>query len=45
MRAHRQPSVDAARRGEDAAFAERIGSAENIEAIQAFFEKRPPHFS
>jgi enoyl-CoA hydratase/carnithine racemase len=45
MRAHRQSSVDAARRGEDAAFAERIGSPENIEAIQAFFEKRTPHFS
>jgi len=37
--------VRAARAREDAAFQERIGSPENIEAITAFFEKRAPDFS
>lgn len=45
MLAHRQAGVRLARQGEDAAFEQRVGSAENIEAIKAFFEKRPPDFS
>ena len=43
--ATRREQVDAARRREDAAFVGRIGSAENIEAITAFFEKRDPDFT
>ncbi len=43
--ATRREQVDAARRREDAAFVGRIGSAENIEAVTAFFEKRDPDFS
>lgn len=43
--AQRTEGVRLARRGEDAAFAERVGSPENVEAIRAFFEKRPPDFS
>ena len=39
------PEIRAARGREDRAFAERVGSAENMEAITAFFEKRPPDFS
>jgi hypothetical protein len=35
----------AARAREDEAFAERVGTAENPEAIAAFFEKRTPEFS
>jgi enoyl-CoA hydratase/carnithine racemase len=38
-------AVQAARRREDRVFAERLGSAENAEAIRAFIEKRPPDFS
>ncbi|TFH23522.1 MAG: hypothetical protein E4H03_05960 [Myxococcales bacterium] len=43
--ATRSEQVAAARRREDAAFVDRIGSPENIEAITAFFEKRRPDFS
>jgi len=43
--ATRQDQIRAARGREDQAFTERIGTAENLEAIQAFFEKRPPDFS
>jgi len=43
--ATRSEQVADARRREDAAFVGRIGSAENIEAITAFFEKRRPDFS
>lgn len=43
--ATRAEAVAAARAREDAAFAERIGSPENVEAITAFFEKRPADFS
>jgi len=43
--ATRQDRIGAARAREDQAFTERIGTAENLEAIQAFFEKRPPDFS
>ena len=35
----------AAREREDRAFEVRIGTPENLEAITAFFEKRPPDFS
>lgn len=40
----RADGIRAARRREDAAFAVRIGSPENQEALRAFFEKRPADF-
>lgn len=43
--ATRAEQVDAARAREDAAFRERIGTPENLEAIRAFFEKREPDFA
>jgi len=43
--ATREEAVRAARRREDEAFAARIGSPENAEAIRAFFEKRAPDFT
>jgi enoyl-CoA hydratase/carnithine racemase len=43
--ATRQEQVAAARRREDDAFMHRVGSAENLEAVSAFFEKRRPDFS
>jgi enoyl-CoA hydratase/carnithine racemase len=43
--ATRAEQVRAARAREDRAFEERIGTPENLEAIAAFFEKRPPDFS
>jgi enoyl-CoA hydratase/carnithine racemase len=43
--AHRREGIRRAREGEDAGFRERVGTAENVEAIRAFFEKRPPDFS
>lgn len=43
--ATRAEQVRAARAREDRAFEERIGTPENLEAIRAFFEKRPPDFS
>jgi enoyl-CoA hydratase/carnithine racemase len=43
--ATRSDQIRAAREREDRAFAERIGSPENLEAISAFFAKRPPDFS
>ena len=43
--ATRAEQVRAARVREDAAFAERIGTPENLEAVAAFFAKRPPKFS
>jgi enoyl-CoA hydratase/carnithine racemase len=42
--ATRAAEIRAARAREDEAFAERIGSPENLEAITAFFERRPPDF-
>ena len=45
MLAHREAGIRLARQGEDAAFAKRVGSPENVEAIKAFFEKRPADFS
>jgi enoyl-CoA hydratase/carnithine racemase len=43
--ATRADQVRAARAREDAGFVERIGTPENMEAITAFFAKRPPDFS
>ncbi|MDG1480760.1 MAG: enoyl-CoA hydratase-related protein [Myxococcota bacterium] len=42
--ATRAAQLAAARAREDAAFAVRVGSPENIEAITAFFERRKPNF-
>jgi enoyl-CoA hydratase/carnithine racemase len=41
----RREQVRSARAREDDAFAHRVGSAENLEAIKAFFEKRKPDFA
>ncbi|MCC6764509.1 MAG: enoyl-CoA hydratase/isomerase family protein [Deltaproteobacteria bacterium] len=43
--ATRAEQIRAARVREDAGFVERVGTPENMEAIMAFFEKRPPDFS
>jgi enoyl-CoA hydratase/carnithine racemase len=43
--AMRADGIRAARAREDGAFAVRVGSPENQEALRAFFEKRPPDFS
>jgi enoyl-CoA hydratase/carnithine racemase len=43
--ATRAEQVRLAREREDRAFEERIGTPENLEAIAAFFAKRPPDFS
>jgi enoyl-CoA hydratase/carnithine racemase len=43
--ATRQDQVTAARTREDEAFLHRVGSPENLEAVSAFFAKRPPDFS
>jgi enoyl-CoA hydratase/carnithine racemase len=45
VRAGRIDAIRAARSREDAAFVERVGTPENIEAITAFLEKRPADFS
>ena len=45
LRVWRRQAVVDARQREDNAFQERLGTPENLEAIQAFFEKRPPDFS
>ncbi|MFN8542795.1 MAG: enoyl-CoA hydratase-related protein [Candidatus Binatia bacterium] len=45
LMATRAEQIRAARAREDRAFVGRVGSAENLEAIAAFFEKRPPDFS
>src|SRR5262249_13530695 len=44
-RASRAAQLRGAGAAEDAAFGERVGTAENLEAIAAFFEKRAPDFS
>ena len=41
----RAEALTAARRREDPAMAQRIGSPANVEAIRAFREKRPPDFT
>lgn len=43
--ATRRDQVLAAIERENAAFGERMGTAENLEAMKAFYEKRPPDFS
>jgi enoyl-CoA hydratase/carnithine racemase len=43
--ATRADAVGAARAREDAAFARRVGSPENLEAVRAFFAKREPDFA
>jgi enoyl-CoA hydratase/carnithine racemase len=43
--ATRNEQVRAARAREDQAFVERVGTPENLEAVTAFFEKRPPDFA
>lgn len=43
--ATRREQVAAARKREDEAFTYRVGSPENVEAVTAFFEKRPPNFA
>jgi enoyl-CoA hydratase/carnithine racemase len=40
----KQQAIAEARRREDEAFQQRLGTPENLEAIRAFFEKRPPDF-
>ena len=44
LRVWRRQAIDAARQREDEAFQERLGTAENLEAIRAFFEKRTAVF-
>jgi enoyl-CoA hydratase/carnithine racemase len=43
--ATRAEQIRAARAREDQAFVERVGTPENLEAVTAFFEKRPPDFA
>ena len=44
LRVWRRQAIDAARQREDEAFQQRLGTAENLEAIRAFFERRQPNF-
>lgn len=44
LRMHHSAAIDAAFAAEQAAMARQAGSPENIEAITAFMEKRPPDF-
>ena len=44
LRMHHLPAIDAAMGAEMAAMQRQAGSPENIEAITAFIEKRPPNF-
>jgi enoyl-CoA hydratase/carnithine racemase len=44
LRMHHLGPIEAALAAEDAAMIRQAGSAENIEAITAFMEKRPPNF-
>jgi len=44
LRMHHLPAIDAAINAEQAAMERQAGSPENIEAITAFIEKRPPNF-
>ena len=44
LRLHHLPAIDAAINAEQAGMARQAGSPENIEAIMAFMEKRPPNF-
>ena len=44
LRMHHLPAIDAAFKAEQAGMLRQVGSPENIEAIMAFMEKRPPNF-
>jgi enoyl-CoA hydratase/carnithine racemase len=44
LRMHHLEALDAAIKAEQAAMMRQAGSPENIEAITAIFEKRPPNF-
>lgn len=44
LRMHHLPAIDTAIKAEQAGMARQVGSPENIEAITAFMEKRPPNF-
>jgi enoyl-CoA hydratase/carnithine racemase len=44
LRLHHLPAIDAAINAEQAGMERQAGSPENIEAITAFVEKRPPNF-
>ena len=44
LRMHHLPAIDAAIKAEQAGMARQAGSPDNIEAITAFIEKRPPKF-
>jgi enoyl-CoA hydratase/carnithine racemase len=44
LRMHHLPAIDAAIVAEQAGMKRQVGSPENIEAITAFIEKRPPNF-
>jgi len=44
LRMHHLPAIDAAITAEQAGMQRQAGSPENIEAITAFMEKRPPNF-
>ena len=44
LRMHHLPAIDAAIKAEQAGMQRQVGSPENIEAITAFMEKRPPNF-
>ena len=44
LKAVQAPAIHLARAAEDAGMAAQAGSPENIEAVMAFFEKRPPDF-
>jgi enoyl-CoA hydratase/carnithine racemase len=45
LRIHHLPALDTAINAEQAGMERQAGSPENIEAITAFMEKRPPDFS
>jgi enoyl-CoA hydratase/carnithine racemase len=45
LRVWRRQAIAEARAREDEAFQQRLGTPENLEAIQAFFERRPADFS
>lgn len=45
LKTWQREAIDRARQREDEAFRQRLGSAENLEAIAAFFAKRPADFS
>tara|TARA_R110002124_G_scaffold36357_12_gene117200 strand:+ start:401 stop:1174 length:774 start_codon:yes stop_codon:yes gene_type:complete len=44
LRLHHLPAIDTAIKAEQAGMVRQAGSPENIEAITAFMEKRPPNF-